>query len=320
MTTRLEFDDLHITTTDGPPTPLVRGVSLRLESGRILGLVGESGSGKSLTCMAPFGLTRGGVAVTAGTVTVNGTEVSADDAAGVLGSDVGVVFQDPLASLNPLQRVGHQIAETMQLHRGGRRSQYADDVAELLRKVGVPDPARRARAYPHELSGGLRQRVMIAMALANRPGVVIADEPTTALDVTVQAQVLELFQIAATDLGVAILLVSHDLGVIADVADDVVVMYAGQIVEEGPCEQVLTRPQHPYTRALLASRPTPQAGRGRLPMLPGRPPAPDQLPAGCAFQDRCDLVEDQCRTMPELTPSEGGHVRCWVTSSSEDQS
>ncbi|QMW67510.1 ABC transporter ATP-binding protein [Mumia sp. ZJ1417] len=315
MTAALEIEDLWVEA--GPaddPLVLVRGVDLAVEPGTVVGLVGESGSGKTVTCMSALGLAGRGVRITRGSVRAQGTElVGADEATmrRVRGGVVGTVFQDPLSSLNPLQRIGDQIAEALVLHRGGRRRAHRERVVSLLAHVGVPAPEQRARAYPHELSGGLRQRVAIAMALANDPAVLVADEPTTALDVTVQAQVLDVIRAATRDEGRATLLVTHDLGVVAEAADRVAVMYAGQIVEEGPVASVFAAPQHPYTRGLLASRPVVAPGRRRLSAMPGRPPLPGAWPLGCAFEARCPSADDACGEEPPVHRGNDGWARCW---------
>ena len=312
----LVIDDLWIEAgpTDRPHV-LARGVSLTVPRGGVVGLVGESGSGKTITCMSALGLAGGGVRITRGSVRLLGTELVGADAATlsrVRGGVVGTVFQDPLSSLNPLQRIGTQIAEAITLHRGGRASQHRARVLELLASVGVPGPEQRMRAYPHELSGGLRQRVAIAIALANDPALLVADEPTTALDVTVQAQVLEVIRAATRSQDRAALIVTHDFGLVAEIADRVAVMYAGQIVEEGPVDQIFDAPQHPYTQGLLASRPTLAAGRRRLAAMPGRPPAPGQWPAGCSFAARCPHVMARCDEAPPVRPTPDGLSRCWL--------
>ena len=320
----LEVEDLHVVA--GPadaPVTLVRGASFTVPRGQVVGLVGESGSGKTVTCMSALGLAGRGVRVASGSVRAAGVElVGAEDRTlqSVRGGLVGTVFQDPLSSLNPLQRVGDQVAEALVLHSGGGRRkwwsgggrrQHLDRVVELFRAVGVPAAEQRVRAYPHELSGGLRQRIAIAMALANDPPLLVADEPTTALDVTVQAQVLDVVRRATREQGRAALVVTHDLGVVAEVADRVVVMYAGQVVEEGAVAEVFADPQHPYTQGLLASRPRLVAGRTRLAALPGRPPLVGRWPQGCAFAPRCPRVAVECASAPELLPTGLGHARCW---------
>ncbi|WP_243057879.1 ABC transporter ATP-binding protein [Nocardioides sp. SR21] len=315
MTDVLSIEDLWVEAGDPrDPVTLVRGVSLSVEAGSVVGLVGESGSGKTVTCMASLGLAGRGVRITRGSVRLGGTElVGADEPTmrRVRGGVVGTVFQDPLGALNPLQRVGDQIAEAVQLHRGGRRRAHRDRVVHLLTQVGVPDPARRARAYPHELSGGMRQRVAIAMALANDPSLVVADEPTTALDVTVQAQVLDVIRRATKDDGRAALIITHDLGLVAEVADRVAVMYAGQIVEKGSVAEVFAAPRHPYTQGLLASRPALEPGRRRLSAMGGRPPLPGSWPVGCAFAPRCPVAVEACTTPPPVDQSDGRWSRCW---------
>ena len=315
MTPVLAIEDLWLEAGDPQrPVTLVRGVSLTVEAGTVVGLVGESGSGKTVTCMSSLGLAGRGVRITRGSVRLDGTElVDADERTlrRVRGGVVGTVFQDPLSALNPLQRVGAQIAEAIQLHRGGGRRTHRDRVVELLAQVGVPDPARRARAYPHELSGGMRQRVAIAMAIANEPALLVADEPTTALDVTVQAQVLDVIRRSTKDDGRAALIVTHDLGLVAEVADRVAVMYAGQVVEQGSVEQVFAAPRHPYTQGLLASRPLLAPGRRRLSAMGGRPPLPGAWPEGCAFAPRCAAADDACATPPPVDETAGGWSRCW---------
>ncbi|MGH1562366.1 ABC transporter ATP-binding protein [Mumia sp. DW29H23] len=315
MTSTLQIEDLWVEAGEpDDPVVLVRGVDLTVEPGTVVGLVGESGSGKTVTCMSALGLAGKGVRITSGSVRAGGTElVGADEATmrRVRGGVVGTVFQDPLGSLNPLQRIGDQIAEAIQLHRGGRRRSHRESVVAMLARVGVPAPAQRARAYPHELSGGLRQRVAIAMALANDPALLVADEPTTALDVTVQAQVLDVIRSATRDEGRAALIVTHDLGLVAEVADRVAVMYAGQIVEEGAVATVFASPQHPYTQGLLASRPVLAGGRRRLSAMPGRPPLPGAWPAGCAFAPRCASADAACDETPPVRRGADGWSRCW---------
>ncbi|MFC6154935.1 ABC transporter ATP-binding protein [Nocardioides yefusunii] len=315
----LEVTDLHVVAgSENDPLTLVRGLSLTVPRGEVLGLVGESGSGKTVSTMSALGLAGRGVRVASGSVKAAGVElVGADDATmrRVRGGLVGTVFQDPLSSLNPLMRVGDQVAEALALHQPGRKGgslrQHRDRVVELFRAVGIPAPEQRLRAYPHELSGGLRQRIAIATALANDPPLLVADEPTTALDVTVQAQVLGVVRQATREQGRAALVITHDLGVVAEVADRVAVMYAGQVVEEGPVEAVFHDPQHPYTQGLLASRPRLVADRTRLNAMPGRPPLVGQWPAGCAFAPRCPRATEQCATAPPLVEAGAGKARCF---------
>ncbi|WP_238010632.1 ABC transporter ATP-binding protein [Dactylosporangium sp. AC04546] len=294
----LELSNVVVQTRRG--VRLADGVDLTVGAGEIVGLVGESGSGKTVTTTAVFGLAGPGVRVTGGTATLDGADLAGLDLRKVRGRDVGFVFQDPSTALHPLHRVGDQIAEAAKVH--GRRV----DVRAALADVGVPDPARRARQYPHELSGGLRQRVAIAMALANRPRLVVADEPTTALDVTVQMQVLRLLDRLRAE-GTATLLITHDLGLVAEIADRVAVMYAGRIVETAAVAELFAAPRHPYTRALLASRPDLRAGRTTLPVIGGAPPSPASRPPGCAFHPRCPVVLPQC---PSVVPSFVDGVAC----------
>ncbi|MFC8520657.1 ABC transporter ATP-binding protein [Streptomyces sp. NPDC057257] len=290
--------------------PAVDGVDLTLRRGEILALVGESGSGKSALAMSLVGLNRGPRTHVDGSVSFRGRELvgaSERELRRVRGKDVAVVFQDALAALNPLQRAGAQVAETIRAHGDVSRTTAASRAVELLGEVGIAGPARAARAYPHQLSGGMRQRVMIAMGLANDPAVLIADEPTTALDVTIQAQVLALLKRVQREHGTSVLLITHDLGVVAEVADRVAVMYAGRIVEQGTRDEVLFDPQHPYTMGLLGSVP-PLRGPvpERLPAIPGAPPAGIGRPPGCGFRPRCAFAHDSCDSRPELRRRHGG--------------
>ncbi|MGW4728538.1 ABC transporter ATP-binding protein [Streptomyces shenzhenensis] len=290
--------------------PAVDGVDLTLRKGEILALVGESGSGKSALSMSLVGLNRGPRTHISGSVSFRGRElVGASERAlrQVRGKDVAVVFQDALAALNPLHRAGAQVAETIRAHADVPRATAASRAVELLGEVGIAGPARAARAFPHQLSGGMRQRVMIAMGLANDPAVLIADEPTTALDVTIQAQVLTLLKRVQREHGTSVLLITHDLGVVAEVADRVAVMYAGRIVEQGTRDEVLFDPQHPYTMGLLGSVP-PLDGPvpERLPAIPGSPPSGVERPSGCGFQPRCAFAHDGCGERPALRRRHGG--------------
>ncbi len=307
----LEIDNLHI---HFGATPAVTAVSLSLEPGRTLCLVGESGCGKSVTALSIARLLPTPPAsYPAGHIRVDQRDVlslPAPELRALRGGTIAYVFQEPGASLNPVMRVGRQIRESLQLHRPARANDT--EVIHLLRLVGIPAPENRARDYPHQLSGGMQQRIMIAMALASEPRLLIADEPTTALDVTIQAQILELLRDLQQTLEMAILLITHNLGIVADFADHVAVMYAGEIVEQGPAALLLANPLHPYTRALIAS--VPELGRTatRLRGIPGRVPGPGQWPAGCRFSDRCDIVQPTCHMhRPELAPAgQDRHVRC----------
>jgi peptide/nickel transport system ATP-binding protein/oligopeptide transport system ATP-binding protein len=308
--------------TEGGSVQAVDGVSFDLAPGEVLAIVGESGSGKSVTAQTMLGLTRSPNARIEGSVTLGGTELleaSEAELRGVRGERIGMVFQDPMTSFNPVYRVGHQIVEAIRAHRGETRKEEARDRAiEMLDAVGIPNAARRVDDYPHEFSGGMRQRAMIAMALALEPDVLIADEPTTALDVTVQAQILALLRRLNEERGLATILITHDLGVVAEIADRVLVMYAGRVVEQGALEDIFYDPQHPYTWGLLGSltrldRPRPE----RLPQISGAPPSLLDLPSGCAFRPRCPHEFDKCRELPGLDarlPGAPGHGdRCWLT-------
>lgn len=316
----LTIRDLHVTfATPRGQVQAVRGVDLELRRGEILALVGESGSGKSVTAMAIVGLNRAANTFHRGEVRYRDQDLlaaSQKQLRALRGAEIAMVFQDPLSSLNPLHRVGRQITEMVRLHSDASRKQAWRRAVELLDEVGIPNPATRADAYPHEFSGGMRQRVMIAMALACNPKVLIADEPTTALDVTIQAQVLELIKGLRRKHAASVLLITHDLGVVADVADTVAVMYAGRIVERGPAHEVFANPQHPYTWGLLASVPRVDRPRGSgLRSIPGAPPSLLDPPAGCAFRPRCGSAFDRCIEVPPLEQRLRGRDHpdaCWL--------
>jgi oligopeptide/dipeptide ABC transporter ATP-binding protein len=294
---------------------VVQDVSLSVAPGELVGLVGESGSGKTVTCLSITQLLpRRTSRIAAGSIVLDGTELTGlterrmED---VRGREVGMIFQEPMTSLNPSFRVGEQIAEVLRRHRGMSGSAAARRAVELLDSVGIPAAAARARAYPHQLSGGMRQRVMIAIALSCEPKLLIADEPTTALDVTVQAQVLDLIRQMARDSGTAVLFVTHDLGVVADLCDRVVVMYAGEVVEQAAVDDLFESPGHPYTRALLRSMPQVGARQGRLPVLPGSAPRAGSMPPGCRFEPRCIEALPECAAAPvTLTTTPTGSSRC----------
>ncbi|GAB6902755.1 ABC transporter ATP-binding protein [Kineosporia succinea] len=312
MTTVLSVRDLKVE-FDVPAgrLPAVNGVSFDLFAGELLALVGESGSGKSALTMGLTGLNRGPRTHISGTADFDGTDlVAAGDKQlqRIRGAGIAVVFQDALAALNPVQRVGKQVAEMIRQHQPVSSKEAALKAVSLLRDVGLANPEQSARAYPHQLSGGMRQRVMIAIALANDPGVLIADEPTTALDVTIQAQVLALLKRMQREHGSAVVLITHDLGVVAEVADRIAVMYAGRIVEIGTRDEVLNHPRHPYTVGLLNSMPRIDGPRPRrLAAIKGNPLTGVDRPPGCAFAPRCDLVQDEC--LEQVPPLEN-QVAC----------
>ncbi len=306
--------EVAIETVDGPARA-VSDVSFSLNDGETMGIVGESGCGKSMTALAIMGLLPEN-ARAQGAVALDGTNLLTEPERSLRryrGGRIAMTFQEPMTSLNPLHRIGRQIAESITLHRRLRRSQARDEVINLLDRVGIPEPERRVRNYPHELSGGQRQRVMIAMALANNPALLIADEPTTALDVTIQKQVLDLIRSLVAERGMALILISHDLGVIANTVERVAVMYGGRFVETGPTDAIFRKPAHPYTRGLLGAVPRVVRGGGasrrRLATIPGRVPALADLPPGCPFSDRCAYVEDACRRwVPALQGVSSGHA------------
>ena len=311
-----------LTVAFGPPhraVPVVEGVDLDVPDGACVGLVGESGSGKSMTAHAVLRLIPSPPGrVAAGRITFAGRDLLAlpeDELPPVRGRDIAMIFQEPMSSLNPLMPVGAQIGEVLLLHENLTRAERRRRVLEVLEDVGIPHPAQRLHAYPGEFSGGMRQRVMIAMALACRPRLLIADEPTTALDVTVQAQVLDLMRRLREAHGMAVLLISHDLGVIAEMADSVAVMYAGRIVENGSAAEVFRRPAHPYTRGLLDSIPRLDDTRERLHAIGGSVPPPGRRPRGCLFVTRCPLRRAQCAEAPPPMFDFGGthKAACWVT-------
>jgi peptide/nickel transport system ATP-binding protein len=296
----------------------VDDVSFGLAEGEVLAIVGESGSGKSVTAQTLLGLTRAPNAVIAGSVSFRDrdlTGLSDEEWQTIRGEHVAMVFQDPMTSLNPVYRVGEQIVEMIRAHRDVSRAEAQTRAIELLRSVGIPNPESRIRDYPHEFSGGMRQRVMIAMALSLEPEILIADEPTTALDVTIQAQILRLIDALNTERDLAVLLITHDLGVVAEVADRVLVMYAGQVVEDATVEEIFYDPQHPYTWGLFGSlAPLDQPPHTRLPQIAGSPPSLLDTPSGCRFAPRCPHAFGQCAEPPPLTEGAGGgHLdRCWL--------
>ncbi|MEK6326977.1 MAG: ABC transporter ATP-binding protein [Actinomycetota bacterium] len=317
----LEVQDLkvHFETDDGV-VKAVDGVSFAVEQGQTLGIVGESGCGKSVANMTILGLTRGPNAEISGRIAFEGKDLNqldADELRSVRGNEIAMIFQDPLTSLHPFYKVGKQILEAILTHQDVSKQAARRRAVELLGLVGIPDPERRMDEYPHEFSGGMRQRAMIAMALVNDPKLLIADEPTTALDVTIQAQILALIERLQDQLGMAVILITHDLGVIAEVADQVNVMYAGRIVEAGTLDQIFYDPQHPYTWGLLGSLARPDRPRvERLSQISGQPPSLLAPPQGCHFRPRCPHAFDRCTEVPrlEVRAGEAGHAdRCWLS-------
>jgi oligopeptide/dipeptide ABC transporter ATP-binding protein len=301
------------------PTGLVKainGVDLQIETGETLALVGESGCGKSMTALSLLRLVPDPGKIVGGDILFAGRDLlrmPIEEMRRVRGNRIGMVFQEPMTSLNPVLRIGEQVAEILRLHQGHDRAQAAAEAVTMLSKVGLPAAEDRARDYPHQLSGGMRQRVMIAMALACNPQLLIADEPTTALDVTIQAQIMELLAGCKAERGMATLLITHDLGIVAQHADRVAIMYAGRIMESAPVRELFAAPAHPYTRGLLACVPKLGEKRQRLTPIEGTLPTPGQLPEGCSFLDRCPAAFAPCRgEVPPLREIRPGHqVRCW---------
>lgn len=314
----VEIDDLHVSfpQMDGV-VKAVRGVSLRLYPGESLGIVGESGSGKSVSCMAVMRLLKSPPAqVTARTLRLGGIDVlsaSRTDLAALRGRAAAMIFQDPMTAFDPVFSIGFQIVETIEAHRSVSRRAARAEALDLLRRVEIRNPAEVLDSYPHQLSGGMLQRAMIAMALSCHPRVLFADEPTTALDVTVQAQILQLIKDLQTDLGMGLIMITHDLGVIAETADRVVVMYGGKVMEEAPVTEIFERPRHPYTRALLDSIPGQGGGRRRLTEIPGGSPDPSDPPGGCPFHPRCTIADARCAGAepPLAADDEGRTAACW---------
>jgi len=292
------------------------GVSLTIAPGEILGVVGESGAGKSLTGAAIIGLLDPPGRISSGEIHLAGERIdqySADQMRGIRGRRIGAIFQDPLASLDPLYSIGHQLIETIRTHLPLTAGQARQRAIELLEETGIPAAAERINHYPHQFSGGMRQRVVIALALAAEPQLVIADEPTTALDVSIQAQVIGLLKRICHDRGAAVMLITHDMGVIAETCDRVAVMYAGRIVEIGPVQQVIHAPAHPYTVGLMASIPDIETDLERLAQIDGTMPRLDAIPPGCAFHPRCPRVFERCRVeRPELVDADTSRAACWL--------
>lgn len=326
MTQLLRIDDLHVSfNTDDGAVRAVDGVSLTLNAGETVAIVGESGSGKTVTSLSVMGLHKKGQAQISGSISINDHGTTKDVVAlndeeirDIRGRAVAMIFQDPMSSLHPYYKIGNQLAEAFLVHNPGKKKEALARAVEMLDLVGIPEPAKRAQEFPHQFSGGMRQRVMIAMALMNSPQILIADEPTTALDVTVQAQILALLGKLKKEFNMGILLITHDLGVVAQVADRVNVMYAGRIVEEGSVDDIFYSPLAPYTLGLLKSVPRVTANNERLKAIPGQPPSLINLPVGCPFAPRCEYKEHSsesgCNTSrPELIGISNSHrSRCHI--------
>ncbi|KKM10772.1 peptide ABC transporter ATP-binding protein [Clostridiales bacterium PH28_bin88] len=303
--------------TDEGVVPAVDGVSFRINRGETLGVVGESGCGKSITALSVMRLLPYAGRIVGGRILFQGEDLVTKTAAemrGIRGNDISMIFQEPMTSLNPVYTVGDQVAEAIRLHQGLNKKEAIEKAVEALKMVGIPLPDRRVKEYPHQLSGGMRQRVMIAMALSCNPKLLIADEPTTALDVTIQAQILQLMKKLKEDLHTSIMLITHDLGVVAEMAQRVVVMYAGKVVEESDVPTLFRSPMHPYTEGLMRSIPYLAQDNEQLHAIPGTVPSPLHMPPGCRFNPRCSYKQDRCvKEEPPLRQAAEGHwVRCWL--------
>jgi oligopeptide/dipeptide ABC transporter ATP-binding protein len=315
----LSVKNLRISfTQDGAKALAVRDVSFNLDSQKTLGIVGESGCGKSVTALSLLRLVpQPAGKIEQGEIVWNGSDLlslSENSMRAVRGKEIAMIFQDPMTSLNPVFTCGSQIVEAMMLHRSIDKNEAYRLTSEILEKVGIADPARTARSYPHQLSGGMRQRVMIAMALSCRPALLIADEPTTALDVTVQARILDLLASLQESMRMSLIMITHDLGIVSDIAHDMLVMYAGLVAEFAEVKSIFDNPLHPYSRSLLATIPYMNRTQKRLKVIQGEVPNPLQMPAGCPFHPRCDAVMDRCRCeLPPLYEPQPGHrVRCFL--------
>src|SRR5690625_1353756 len=314
----LEVKDLRTSFfTEEIEVKAVDGVSFRLPKGKTLGIVGESGSGKSITALSILRLLDNPGKVIGGEINFNGrdlTKISDREMRKIRGNDISMIFQEPMTSLNPVYTIGQQIRETLKVHEGLEKNAGTKRAIELLQLVGIPSPEEREKQYPHELSGGMRQRVMIAMALACNPKLLIADEPTTALDVTIQAQILELIKGLQEELGMSVIMITHDLGVVAETCDYVAVMYGGKVVEFQDVISLFRKPKHPYTVGLMKSIPRHDVDVDELEPIKGTVPSATEMPKGCRFAPRCPFATELCiRELPELARQEdGGEVRCWI--------
>jgi peptide/nickel transport system ATP-binding protein len=323
----LEVKDLktYFRTDDGV-VRAVDGVSFTVDKGQTLGIVGESGSGKSVTCLTIMGLNPKRNTMSSGHALWKGDDLLAMSASRlreIRGNEIAMIFQDPMTSLNPVHRIGVQLAEAMRLHEDVSKATAKKRALDLLKAVGIPRAERRLEDYPHQFSGGMRQRVMIAMALINNPDLLIADEPTTALDVTTQAQILNLIEKLQEEFGSAVIMITHDLGVVAEIADDVVVMYAAEVAEKGTVDQIFKKPHHPYTWGLMGSLPRLDADVERLVQIQGQPPSLLRPPTGCRFHPRCPYVMNICKTVdPDLAPvsDDPGHLQsCHLDEETKDR-
>ena len=314
----LEVNDLHTSFfTPAGEVKAVNGVSFNLDRGKVLGIVGESGSGKSVTAYSIMQILEKTGKIVSGSIKVDGKElvgISEKEMKNVRGNKISIIFQDPMTSLNPTYTIGHQLMEAILLHTNRNKQQAYDRAVEMLKLVNVNDPEKRMKQYPFEFSGGMRQRVMIAMALACEPDILIADEPTTALDVTIQAQILELMQQLQKELGMAIIMITHDLGVVAQMCDEVIVMYAGSICEQGTADEIFYNPKHEYTKGLMRSIPTAENNGQRLQPITGTPIDLLNMPKGCPFAPRCDAALKVCLTCrPErMVINDDHHATCWM--------
>ena len=323
MNTILRVNDLVTTFRYGKKDiPVVNGVSFEVHEGEILGIVGESGCGKSVTSLSIMRLINPPGKIAQGEILLGDTDLTkgpANKLHRLRGKDIAMIFQEPMTSLNPLQTIGRQIAEAVLLHSDVTKQQAWEKAVEMLGMVGIASPEKRAKAYPHMLSGGMRQRVMIAMALCMIPHLLIADEPTTALDVTVQAQILELIKKLRDEIGMAIMLITHDLGVISETCERVIVMYAGEIVEQAPIRELFSHPSHPYTQGLIASVPRMKQTEKLLHTIPGMVPGVQDMPEGCRFAPRCSRAQERCmkEKPPTFAVNDGHYAACWLCAGRE---
>ncbi|GAA0328622.1 ABC transporter ATP-binding protein [Bacillus carboniphilus] len=322
---QLEVKDLHVGFEEKKGyKSIINGITFTVREGETLCIVGESGCGKSLTSLSVMGLLPGLGKITNGHILFNGDDLSKKnqkELSRIRGNEISMIFQEPMTSLNPVHTVGKQISEAIRIHQKVTKKEATEKAIEMLRLVGIPSPETRIKSYPHEMSGGMRQRVMIAMALVCKPKLLIADEPTTALDVTIQAQILELMGNLKEEFGMSIMMITHDLGVVSEVADRVLVMYAGEVVEMSDAKDLFKHPKHPYTKGLIRSLPTlGDDEQEELPTIKGSVPSPDNMPEGCRFSTRCPFAKEECFTVkPELYEEGKGTVRCWMYSDKWEQ-